>query len=58
MKKLNLNLEGKDGNAFMLLGYFTREAKKAGWSNEEIKKVMDKATNSDYDNLLQILMSV
>jgi hypothetical protein len=57
-EKLNLNLEGKDGNAFALLGYFQKEARKANWSQEEIKKVIDKATSGDYDNLLQTLLSV
>ena len=35
MKKLNLKLVGKDGNAFALMGYFKQEARKKGWTNEE-----------------------
>ena len=58
MEKLNLDLVGQDGNAFALLGFFSREAKKAGWTKEEIKEVVDKATSGDYDNLLVTLMSV
>lgn len=56
--KLNLDLVGHDGNAFYLLGLFSREAKKAGWSKEEIKEVVDKATSGDYNNLLVTLMEV
>ena len=58
MKKLNLNLEGKNGNAFCLLGYFMKEAKKAGWTEEEIKKVVEDAKSGDYDHLLQVLIDV
>ena len=57
-KKLNLDLSGKDGNAFSLLGYFRREARRADWSNEEIEKVTKEATSGDYDHLLQTLLSV
>ena len=58
MKRLNLNLEGKDGNAFALLGYFKKEAKKAKWSDEEINKVLEDAKSGDYDHLVRTLMYV
>ena len=54
-KKLNLNLVGKDGNAFFLLGYFRKEALKNKWSEEEIKKVLDDAKSGDYSHLLCVL---
>ena len=57
MKKLNLKLEGQDGNAFALMGYFRKEAERAGWAKEEIKKVMDNAKSGDYSHLLQVLMN-
>jgi len=57
MKKLNLNLVGKDGNSFFLMGYFQKEAKKAGWSSEEISKVINDATSGNYDHLLQVLIN-
>ena len=40
-KKLNLDLDGADGNAFALIGMFRREARRAGWTQDEIKKVQD-----------------
>lgn len=55
MKKLNLKLVGLDGNAFMLLGAFSKQAKKDGWSKEELDKVMTEATSGDYSNLLSVL---
>lgn len=58
MKKLNLNLEGLNGNAFYLIAYFRKEAKKAGWSQEEIEKVTKEATSDDYEHLLDTLMNV
>jgi len=56
MKKIDLELEGLDGNAFALIGAFTRQAKKEGWSKEEIAKVVIEATSGDYNKLLQVLI--
>lgn len=54
-KKVNLNLVGLDGNAFSLMGAFQRQAKKEGWSKDEIKAVLDEATSDNYDYLLRTL---
>lgn len=56
MKKVELTLVGLDGNAFSLLGAFQRAARRQGWKAEEIKRVMDEATSSDYNHLLHTLM--
>ena len=56
MKKLNLELEGQDGNVFSLMGYFSHEAKRAGWTDKEIHEVLDEAQKGDYDHALQTLM--
>lgn len=56
-ERLNLNLVGLDGNAFALLGHFQKEAKKAGWSEEEKNKTLQEAQSGDYDHLLKTLMS-
>lgn len=55
-KKVMLNLVGLDGNAFSLLGAFTRQARKEKWSRDEIKAVTDEATSNDYNHLLATLM--
>ena len=57
-KKVNLDLVGLDGNAFYLMGAFSRQAKKEGWTAEEIKVVTDKCMSGDYNNLLCTLMEV
>ena len=54
-KTINFNLIGQDGNAFVLLGGWRRQARREGWSNEDINKVVDKSTSGDYNNLLSTL---
>lgn len=54
-KKVSLTLVGLDGNAFVLMGAFQRQARKEGWTPEEIKTVLDEAKSSDYDHLLATL---
>jgi hypothetical protein len=52
MKKIDLKLVGMDGNAFFIMGAFSKQAKKEGWTKAEIDAVLDKATSGDYDHLL------
>ena len=56
IKKVKLELIGLDGNAFAVLGAFSRQAKKEGWSKKEIDVVMTEAKSSDYDHLLQTII--
>jgi hypothetical protein len=55
-KKVKMNLVGLDGNAFSLMGEFSRNAKRQGWSKEEIDVVLQKCMSGDYDNLLSTLV--
>lgn len=55
-KKVNMTLVGQDGNAFFLMAAFSKEAKRQGWTQDEVSRVLDKATSGDYDNLLCTLM--
>lgn len=55
-KRVCMNLVGIDGNAFALLGAFSKEAKNQGWKPKEIKAVLDECKNGDYDHLLFTLM--
>jgi len=43
-------------NAFVLLGQFQGEAKRAGWDKKQIQKVMSQATSGNYDNLCATLL--
>lgn len=55
-KKVKMELVGLDGNAFFLMGSFQKNARRQGWSSDEIKKVLDECTKGDYDHLLRTLM--
>lgn len=55
-KTVNLDLSQLDGNAYMLIGAFRRQAKREGWTQEEIQKVSEECMSGDYDHLLQTLL--
>jgi hypothetical protein len=55
-KKVSLKLVGLDGNAFSLMGAFQRQARKEGWSKEEINTVLADCMSDDYHHLLGVLM--
>ena len=55
-KKVNLNLLAIDSNAFSLIGAFRKQARKEGWSADEIKTVTDDAMSGNYDHLLSVLI--
>lgn len=56
IKKIKLDLVGLDSNAFSLMGAFSRQARKEGWTKEEIETVITKCQSGDYDTLLCTLM--
>lgn len=56
-KTVLLNLVGLDGNAFVIMGAFSRQAKREGWSQDEIDAVLNEAKSGDYDHLLATIMS-
>ena len=55
-KKVSLQLVGLDGNAFALMGAFQSQARREGWTKEEIKEVLDECMSGDYNHLLRTLM--
>jgi len=55
-EKPELKLIGEDGNVFFILGKAVREGRRAGWSEEKIKKFQEEAMSGDYDHALQICM--
>lgn len=56
-KKIKLNLVRLDGNAYSLMGAFSRQASREGWTKDEIDAVITKCQSGDYDNLLRTLMA-
>jgi len=57
-KKVSLNLIGLDSNAFSIMGAFLKQAKKEGWTKDEIDEVMTEAQSGDYNKLLSTFMKV
>jgi len=55
-KKVNLNLLGLNGNAFSLMGAFQKQARRDGWTQEEINEVLNECKKGDYNHLLQTLI--
>jgi len=51
-KTVNLNLIGVNGNTYAIMGVFQNQAKKEGWTANEIKAVLEEAKSSDYHHLL------
>ncbi len=55
-KTVKLKLVGLNGNAFVILGAFRRQAEREKWTNQEIAKVTEEAMSGDYDHLLAVIM--
>lgn len=55
-KTINLELVGLSGNAFAVMGEFSRQARLEGWTQEEIDTVLEEAKSGDYDHLLSTIM--
>lgn len=55
MKKVKLKLVGVDGNAFAIMGAFQQQAKREGWTDDEIKAVLDDAKSADYSHLVSTI---
>ena len=51
-----VQLAGKDGNAFAIMGRVSEALREAGVSKEEIKQYTDESTSGDYDHLLRTAM--
>lgn len=58
MKTVTLDLTTVDGNAFSLMGAFSRQARREKWTQEEIKVITDKCMSGNYDNLVATLCEV
>lgn len=54
---IEVQLTGKDGNAFAILGAVAAALRKAGVSQAERDQYMAEATSGDYDDLLAVTMS-
>jgi len=55
-KTVNLDLTTIDSNAFNLMGQFQRQARREGWTKEEIDVVLAECKTGDYNHLVATLM--
>lgn len=55
-KTVQMNLVGLDGNSFSLMGAFSKNARRQGWTKEDIDKVMTECMAGDYNHLLSTLV--
>tara|TARA_Y100001970_G_C13982890_1_gene724123 strand:+ start:244 stop:477 length:234 start_codon:yes stop_codon:yes gene_type:complete len=51
-QKLEIDLTGPDGNAFVLLGYARNFAKQLGYDKDRIERIIEEMTLTDYEGLL------
>jgi len=56
-KSVRLDLVGVNGNAFAIMGAFQRQAKKEGWSKQEINAVLKEAKSRDYDYVITTIQN-
>lgn len=54
-KKVRCKLVGRNGNAWVLLGAFSEQARREKWTDEEIDAVCKEAMSGDYRHLLATL---
>lgn len=55
MARVQMILEGLDGNAWNLLGAFAANARRQGWPQQAIDAVWNEAMSGDYNHLLNTL---
>ena len=51
-----VQLTGRDGNAFAIMGACRKAAQEAGWSRARIDAVMAAMTSGSYDHLLRVAL--
>jgi hypothetical protein len=56
-KTVDLDLVGVNGNAFMIMGVFQRQAKREGWTQEEVDMILTEAKSGDYNHLLATIQN-
>lgn len=50
-----VQLVGRDGNAYAILGACQKAARKAKWSHKRIQAFFEEAKSGSYANLLQVV---
>ncbi len=53
--KLKMDLEGPNGNVFMIMALCKRAAWDEGWNAEKIKSFLDECQSGDHTNLMSVV---
>lgn len=53
---ITVQLTGRDGNAYSIMGRVARELKRADVPDSEIKEYYTESQSGDYNNLLRVAM--
>jgi hypothetical protein len=51
---ITMDLEGQDGNAFVIMGAVSKRLKMAGATKEEISQYTMDSMSADYENLIAV----
>ena len=54
MEKPTVQLTGRDGNAFAIMGAVKQALQRAGYSREQVEKYLEESMSADYNNLLVV----
>ena len=54
--EIEVQILGRDGNAFAIMGAVSNALRKAGVSKDEIKEYTGESMSGDYENLLRTAM--
>ncbi len=54
--EVEVELVGRDGNAFLILGRVMKALKRGGATPEEVQEYLDEAKSGDYNHLLATTM--
>jgi len=56
MDKPEVNLIGKDGNAFAIIGEVTKVMMEHGYDKKDVNEYLNEAMGGDYDHLIKTTM--
>ena len=56
MMKVKIDWASVKDNAFAMLGAFRKAARRHGYSQADIDRVIDEAKSGDYEHLVNVLM--
>lgn len=53
-RKIEIDLSGPEGNAFVLMGYAQKWGRQLGWSQSKVDALIKVMKSSNYDVLVQV----